>query len=159
MTRRSPVENDRSIQAAGAPAADNPAPIVQNSAPASVLVVDDEPLIRWSLAETLGDCGYRVIEAGDAASAIDAFSSSDRPRAVLLDVCLPDGNGLGVLTAMRAISPRVPVILITAYGNSDLRDEAQQRGAFAVLDKPFEMADLPPLVDRALGAPLQTAPG
>jgi DNA-binding NtrC family response regulator len=123
-----------------------------------VLVVDDEPLIRWSLAQTLGDSGYRVVEAGDAVSALRVFASADAPEAVLLDIYLPDPDGLGVLSTMRAIAPRVPIILITAYGTADLRAEARQRGAFDVLDKPFEMGDLSLLVDRALSARPQPAP-
>lgn len=116
-----------------------------------ILVVDDEPLVCWSVAETLGDCGYEVIKAPDARSAMQAFSKADgKVDIVLLDVSLPDADGFDVLTAIRQRSPATPIILMTVYGSPELRDDARRLGAFAVVDKPFEMSDLAPLVERAL---------
>ena len=119
-----------------------------------VLVVDDESLVRWSLAETLGASGYAVTEARDGASAIRAFAS---PRGgtdvVLLDLRLPDSGDLRVLAAMRQLSPEVPVIVMTAFGTPDLLNEALRLGAFAVIDKPFDMSAISPLIERALAGP------
>ena len=112
-----------------------------------VLVVDDEPLVRWSVAETLEESGYRVTEAGDALSALEAF---DGKALVLLDLKLPDSSDLGVLSMMRRLSPTTPIILMTAYGSESLRAEARTRGAYAVIDKPFDLTTLPMLVSRAL---------
>ena len=118
-----------------------------------VLVVDDEPLIRWSVAETLGDRAFSVSEAGDAASAIQALSPGASPvDVVLLDFRLPDCDDLRVLSAIRRLSPHTPVILMTAYGSPELFMEARRLGAFAVVDKPFEMDALQPLIERALAA-------
>jgi DNA-binding NtrC family response regulator len=123
----------------------------KKSAPKRVLVVDDEALVRWSIAETLGDQGYKVSEAADAAAAICIFSSPlGEVDLVLLDLRLPDSNDLRVLSAMRHLSPSTPVILMTAYGTPELVNEARRLGATAVVDKPFEMSDLAPLVERAL---------
>jgi DNA-binding NtrC family response regulator len=117
---------------------------------ARVLIVDDESLMRWSLAETLGASGYQVTDANDGASAIQAMASAD---VVLLDLHLPDSSDLLVLAAMRQLSPKVPIILMTAFATPEVRSEAVRLGAFAVLDKPFDMSDISPVVGRALAAP------
>ena len=120
---------------------------------ARVLVVDDEPLIRWSIGETLGERGYEVTEAGDAQSAMHAFVPGACPvDLVLLDLLLPDADDLQVLSAIRRVSPHTPVIVMTAYGSPELFTEARRLGAFAIVDKPFELDALPPLVERALAA-------
>jgi DNA-binding NtrC family response regulator len=116
-----------------------------------VLVVDDEPLVRWSVAETLGAHGYDVREAGDGASAIRAFTASDHADLVLLDLRLPDSDDLRVLAAMRRASPSTPIILMTAYGAPELLNEARRLGVLTIVTKPFEMADIESLVERALG--------
>jgi len=119
-------------------------------APLNVLVVDDEPLVRWSVAETLEESGYRVTQAGDALSALEALNGKGGAAdLVLLDLRLPDSSDLGILSMMRRLSPTTPVILMTAYGSDALRREAQMRGAYDVIDKPFDMATLPPLVQKA----------
>ena len=116
-----------------------------------VLVVDDEPLVRWSVAATLEDSGYRVMQAGDALSALEAFNGKGGAAdVVLLDLRLPDSSDLGILSMMRRLSPTTPIILMTAYGSDALRAEARARGAYAVIDKPFDMATLPPLVSTAM---------
>jgi DNA-binding NtrC family response regulator len=118
-----------------------------------VLVVDDEALLRWSIAETLGDQGYKVTQAADAAAAMRIFSGAlGETDLVLLDLRLPDSDGLGVLSAMRRLSPSTPVILMTAYGTPELLKEARRLGTVGIVDKPFEMSDLAPLVERALAA-------
>jgi DNA-binding NtrC family response regulator len=128
------------------------------SAP-TVLVVDDEPLARWSVAETLSDCGYRVSTVADAAAALRAMAGPGQPpRVVLLDLWLPDRNDLEVLSAMQQLSPATKIILITAYGTEALFEDARRRGAFAVLDKPVEMSALAPMVARALAAQAEGTP-
>jgi len=125
----------------------------RKSSPTRILVVDDEPLVRWSVAETLGEFGYEVGEAGDAASAIRVCAAGSGPvDVVLLDLRLPDCDDLGALSAIRRLSPRTPVILMTAYGSPELVVEAHRLGIFAILEKPFEIAALQPLVRRALAA-------
>jgi len=119
--------------------------------PFNVLVVDDEPLARWSVAETLTDSGYRVTQAGDALSALEALHGrGGAADLVLLDMRLPDSSDLGVLSMMRRLSPTTPIILMTAYGSDALTIEARARGAYAVINKPFDMSTLAPLVHRAL---------
>ena len=131
---------------------ENPSATAKNSAPPKLLVVDDESLVRWSVAEVLGERGYEVEEAHDARSAMHAICEmADRTDVVLLDLRLPDSDDLRLLSAMRWLSPATPVILMTAHGSPELREEARRLGAFAVLDKPFEMNELAGIVDVALG--------
>lgn len=118
--------------------------------PPRVLVVDDEPLLRWSVAETLVDEGWQVTEAAGAESALVAFPEIARAGGlVFLDLTLPDSDDLHVLAAMHRLSPRTPVILMTAHATPHLVDAARALGAFAVIDKPFDMGDLAPLAERA----------
>jgi DNA-binding NtrC family response regulator len=117
----------------------------------NVLVVDDEPLVRWSVSETLTDAGYRVTQAGDALSAFEALNGmGGSADLVLLDLDLPDSSDLGVLSMMRRRSPETPVILMTAHGSEELGAEARARGAHSVINKPFDMIALPLLILAAL---------
>jgi DNA-binding NtrC family response regulator len=119
----------------------------------NVLVVDDERLIRWSVAETLADSGYDVTEAADARSALQAISAPGvRTDAVLLDLSLPDSQDLTVLSKIRALSPETPVILMTAHGTDDVCEDARRRGAFMTLHKPFDMSALPRVVAAAVAS-------
>jgi len=114
-----------------------------------VLVVDDEPLIRWSMAETLAHAGCAVSEAGDAREALNCVSAAPQPDVILLDYRLPDSNDLKLLAAIRLALPGSPVIMMTAFGTPDVFDGAEQLGAYRVLNKPVEMRDLATLVCQA----------
>src|SRR5207245_11435612 len=109
--------------------------LAKKSARARILVVDDEPLIRWSVAETLTERGYEVSEADDAASALRACSPGSRPvDVVLLDLRLPDCDDLRALSAIRRLAPHAAVLVMTAYGGPELFTEARRLGAFAIVD-------------------------
>ncbi|HTK30256.1 MAG TPA: response regulator [Vicinamibacterales bacterium] len=124
--------------------------MVRTSEVPRVLVVDDEPLIRWSLAETLADQGYVVEEAGDGRSALRALSETSAGfDVVVLDLRLPDSNDLRLLSSIRGLRPALPVILMTAYGTPDVIQRAIDMGAFRVVHKPFEVHDLAALVAQA----------
>jgi DNA-binding NtrC family response regulator len=111
------------------------------------LVVDDERLIRWSLAETLSDGGFTVAEAEDGKAAVRALTAGAAlPDVVLLDFRLPDSNDLNLLSRIISLVPNGRVILMTAYGTPELASAALERGAFKVLHKPFEMQDVTALV-------------
>ena len=145
---------------AGAPrfdpnvAAEDFAETAKKAAPPTILVVDDERLVRWCIGETLGEKGYDVQEAGDATTALRKLESVGAD-VVLLDVYLPDSDNLGVLAAMRRLSPETPIILMTAHGSPALVERARAIGAFTVLDKPFELNNLGPLVECALTTRLE----
>ncbi len=117
---------------------------------ARVLVVDDEPLIRWSVSETLRHEGYTVVEAGDAKSALTAVNEGDSPfGVVVLDVRLPDSDGLSLLARLRSAMPGARIILMTAHGTPELADDALGLGAYCVISKPFGMAAIAEIVEQA----------
>src|SRR5688572_32118553 len=85
------------------------------SAPARVLVVDDEALIRWSLSERLASAGYEVEEAGDGETAIGYFrQGAPHIDLVVLDLKLPDADGVTLLKQIKRLSPASRVVMMTA---------------------------------------------
>jgi len=115
-----------------------------------VLVVDDEPLIRWSLSEALEDCGFVVRAAPDGRTALGALSDgSARPDVVLLDYMLPDSNGLSLFERVRELMPPGRVILMTAYGSPQVIDKALELGAYQVVMKPFDMTVIASIIRHA----------
>jgi DNA-binding NtrC family response regulator len=115
-----------------------------------VLVVDDEPLIRWSIAETLVARGYEVIQTEDANSARSAVAKdADDIDVVLLDFRLPDSDDLSLLASIRRDSPNAQVILMTAFSRPEVVRGALDLGAYRVVNKPFEMQDVADLVAEA----------
>lgn len=120
------------------------------ASPRRVLVVDDEPLVRWSVSETLTEHGFQVVETGDASGARRAVREA-RPGfdAVLLDLQLPDSRDLSLLRALRTMAPGTPLILMTAFGSPELVKDATALGAYRVVDKPFEIEDLAHVVSDA----------
>jgi DNA-binding NtrC family response regulator len=117
-------------------------------AAARILVVDDEPLIRWSLTSRLTEDGYQVVEAGTAAEAV--ARSHEGVDLVLLDYRLPDADGLAVLQQIKAHDPDTLVILLTAYSSVHTAVEAMRRGAYHYAHKPFNIDEVVLLVEQAL---------
>jgi DNA-binding NtrC family response regulator len=115
-----------------------------------ILVVDDEALIRWSLVETLSDSGNEVVAVTDAENAVQAVTDAAVPFDVaLLDFRLPDSNDLALLSRLRRLTPLTRIILMTAFGTPEILQGALDLGAYCVLNKPFEMTALSPLVTEA----------
>ena len=117
----------------------------------NILVVDDEKLIRWSLKERLTREGHTVTEA-ESGKAAAAALGAELPDLVLLDMKLPDADGLDILKSVMQQAPELPVIVITAYSTVDTAVEAMKVGAYDYLSKPFNMDDLAITVKRALEA-------
>jgi DNA-binding NtrC family response regulator len=115
-----------------------------------VLVVDDEPLIRWSVAETLIERGFEVVESGDASSARSAIQAGAPFDVVLLDYRLPDSDDLSLLASIREAAPHTPVIMMTAFGRPDMVRGALELGAYRIVNKPFEMQAIAELVAQAV---------
>lgn len=118
-----------------------------------VLIVEDELLIRWSIAETLADSGWLVTEASDGATAIEALTDPELPiDAIVLDYRLPDSNDLVLLARIRQLSPRSAVLMMTAFGTPEMAQAALDLGVYRVIDKPFEMHDLEATLVEACAA-------
>jgi two-component system, OmpR family, response regulator len=119
-----------------------------------VLVVDDEPLICWSLSEALRELGFDVAVAGDGLSAVGALvEAASRPDVVLLDYRLPDSDGLTLFTKIRTYMPAGRVILMTAYGTPEVTSKALALGAYRVVTKPFDVTDVATMIRHAHAAP------
>lgn len=115
----------------------------------NVLVVDDELLIRWSVAETLAASGHSVIQAGDGRSAINALRTTPDVDVVLLDYRLPDSDDLALLGNIRRTAPAAAVVMMTAHGTPEMVEGALALGARHVINKPFDMHELEALVQSA----------
>ncbi|HXI28931.1 MAG TPA: sigma-54 dependent transcriptional regulator [Vicinamibacterales bacterium] len=114
----------------------------------TILVVDDEPLIRWSLTERLQQEGYRLVEAASAADALERHAEG--VDLVLLDYRLPDGDGMSVLKRIKEATPDTLVILLTAHSSVDMAVAAMKHGAYHYANKPFNLDEIALLVEKAL---------
>jgi len=118
---------------------------------ANILTVDDDPDIGMALTDLLEGEGYGVKVVTTGREALDT-TKCQHFDAVLLDVGLPDFNGMDVLHRMVKHDPQLPVILLTVYSPSDLNiDPHNLPGAFAYLTKPFNRESLKATINRAIG--------
>jgi DNA-binding NtrC family response regulator len=112
-----------------------------------ILIVDDDPLMRFALGQTLSDSGCEVAEASDGATATCAVAETHDPfDVVLLDYLMPDSRDLQLLTRVRALSPASRVIMMTAHPTAEMVAGAARCGAVCVLNKPIDFDELCRLV-------------
>jgi UDP-3-O-acyl N-acetylglucosamine deacetylase len=116
---------------------------------ATVLVVDDEPEIRTSLRGILAEEGLRVLEAADGRQAL-AMIERESPELVILDIWMPEVDGLQVLQQLHGDAPPPAVIMISGHGNIETAVKATKLGAFDFIEKPFSLDGLLRVVNRAL---------
>ena len=115
----------------------------------TILIVDDEPLIRWAVREGLEGAGYTVLEAGTAREALQILLDGGAGTALaLLDLKLPDSDDLSLLRRVRQQSPACRVIMMTAHGTPEILAEAVREGAVGTIAKPFDLTPRSPRPQR-----------
>jgi two-component system, OmpR family, KDP operon response regulator KdpE len=119
------------------------------SAAIPILVVEDEPPLRRLLRTSLSAQGYRILEAGTGQGALDGLAR-DAPEVVLLDLGLPDLDGLEVIRRIRASGSKTPIIVISSHGDERGKVRALDLGADDYVTKPFGMAELLARIRTAL---------
>ncbi len=115
------------------------------------MVVDDEKEICRILYYGLGNRPYRVLTATTGNDALTKVKEH-LPKLVILDMKLPDMNGLEVLRLVKEISPGTAVVILSAYATDELKEEAKALGAYDFLSKPFKISQIWQVVQQALGA-------
>ncbi len=115
----------------------------------TILVCDDDDLVRFSMATQLEDANYEVIVARDGAEGLELVARS-APSCVVLDLVMPGVDGLKVLETLRSQGNDVPVVVVTATGGIESAIAATRLGAAAYLQKPFDLRELLLAVERAL---------
>jgi two-component system response regulator AtoC len=115
----------------------------------TLLIVDDEASIHHAFGRAFRDLNVELCSASTSAQA-EELVSTKRPDAIVLDLHLPDATGLETFHRLRSIDQRIPIILITGHGTTDLAIEAIKLGAFEYLLKPLELAQIRELVNSAL---------
>jgi two-component system KDP operon response regulator KdpE len=125
-----------------------------NAAPLKVLVVDDEPPIRKLLRMGLGSQGYDIREAQNGKTALALLA--DKPDLVILDLGLPDIDGLELLRRMRQQNEGVPIVVLSSRGDEAGKVQALDLGADDYVTKPFGMDELLARIRAALRHQLQT---
>ena len=129
-------------------------PSPEKPSPLSILIVDDEPLILWSLRQALRARGHEVVTAGTGAAALSAVNNEgSKPfGVVILDYRLPDRQDFSLVEDVRRLLPDSILFMMTAFADDGMRTEAQQRGVRAVIDKPFQVTSLVSLIESSAQA-------
>ncbi|RLY95235.1 response regulator [Kocuria tytonicola] len=119
------------------------------AAPRTVVVAEDEALIRMDIVEMLEDAGYRVLAQAENGEQAVALTTEHRPDLVLMDVKMPVMDGI---TAAEQIAAQriAPVVLLTAFSQRELVERAREAGAMAYVVKPFTVDDVVPAIEIAL---------
>ncbi len=116
----------------------------------TILVVDDEDGVRESVREVLTDEGYRVVDTADG-TAVLRMIQEEKPELVLLDIWMPQVDGIGLLKEIKSREPEIPVVMVSGHGNIHTAVTATKFGAFDFIEKPVTLDGLLLTVQRALG--------
>jgi DNA-binding NtrC family response regulator len=112
-----------------------------------VLIIDDEPDIRFAIRDYLDILGYAVSEAGDCKSGLESFKTWS-PDVAIVDYRLPDGTVFDLLPSMKDIDENVPILVLTGHGSIDLAVRAMKEGAEQFFTKPVELETLKVVIER-----------
>ena len=136
--------------------------MIENLAEQTILVVDDEERVRESVREVLSDEGYRVVDTADVTRVLDIIEE-EKPGLILLDIWMPQADGIGLLKEIKSREPELNVVMISGHGNIHTAVTATKFGAFDFLEKPLSLEGLLLTVRRAFGdvsmGSAQTSPG
>ena len=116
----------------------------------TILVVDDEEKIRTTLRGILGDEGFHVLDTGEGARVLDLVRTQ-QPQLVILDIWMPQLDGITLLEQLKAQQPELPVIVISGHGTIETAVRATKIGATDFIEKPFSLETLLRSVYRAIG--------
>ena len=116
----------------------------------TILVVDDEDGVRESVREVLSDEGYRVVDTADGTQVLRIIKEQ-RPELVLLDIWMPQMDGIGLLKEIKSQKPDINVVMVSGHGNIHTAVTATKFGAFDFIEKPVSLDGLLSTVQRALG--------
>src|SRR5690242_2854721 len=116
----------------------------------TILVVDDEDGVRESVREVLSDEGYRVVDTADGTQVLRIIKEQ-RPELVLLDIWMPQMDGIGLLKEIKSQEPDINVVMVSGHGNIHTAVTATKFGAFDFIEKPVSLDGLLLTVQRALG--------
>ena len=116
-----------------------------------ILIIDDDDQLRKSFEKLLSEEGYTVSSAASGESGLEIIQSRS-PDLVIADIRLPGISGLEVYRAIRKLDPKLPVIIMTAYGTTETAIEATKMGAFDYILKPFEVPEMLAVIKQALDA-------
>ncbi|PXF64009.1 response regulator [Kangiella spongicola] len=117
----------------------------------TVLVVDDDSSIRWVLARALNNAQFKVISCDSGQEALSIISEQ-KPQLVITDIQMSGMSGLELLETINQKWPELPVIMITAYADTDLGSKTHELGAFDYLPKPFDINHVINLCQRAINS-------
>lgn len=123
---------------------------------ATILIVEDSRTLRRMLGQTLSKQGYETLGTESGQEALQ-IAAQKQPDLVLLDLILPDVEGIELLPQLRAINRNTRIIILTAYGNREAARYAMESGAFDFLTKPFDIPTLHETIKEALAS--SPAPG
>ena len=117
-----------------------------------VLIVDDEETLTWSMARSLSrdKDKYEVVIANNGRDALNLLKKN-KVDLVISDIRMPDINGLDLLVNIKKEYPQTKVIIMTAYGSSDVQKEANRRGSLYYVEKPFEISDIRKIIIDLIG--------
>src|SRR4030066_680613 len=117
-----------------------------------VLIVDDEETLTWSMARSLSrdKDKYEVVIANNGREALNLLKNNEVDL-VISDIRMPDINGLDLLVRVKKEYPHTKVIIMTAYGSSDVQKEANRRGSLFYIEKPFEISDIRKIIIDLIG--------
>src|SRR4051812_42245505 len=124
---------------------------MSTSRPPTILIIDDDAEIRYSLTRVLGSAGYRIVEAPSGEQGI-ALVKKEPPDLVFLDIRMGGMSGIETLQHIRSANPKQLVVLMTAFGTAQTAIEAMKYGAFDYIMKPFDPQKVLTLAENGLKA-------